>query len=200
MPTAAARGRPDLAAANGVDAFGRRGAATGRLVHATVAMVVDERSANDASLADLVASADVVYLPGGDPDLIPALLGGSAVERAMRSAHEGGAVVAGASAGAMALAAWTWTRDGGVPGLGWVSGLAVVPHFDDARRQAWQMALDQVAPAGLGYLGLDERTGVISDSEEWVVAGEGAAHWFARGASVPVVAGHGQRLRIGREV
>lgn len=202
MPTAAARGRPDLAGANGVDAFLRRGAATGREVRADIAMVLDERTANDAGLADLVGSADVVYLPGGDPDLIPTILRDSAVEGAMRSASRGGAVVAGASAGAMALAAWTWTPGGGMPGLGWVAGLAVVPHFDDARRQAWQRALDGLAPAGLGYLGLDERTGVISAGDEgdaWVVAGEGAAYWFAPDTSTPIMAGHGERLRTGRQ-
>jgi hypothetical protein len=63
------------------------------------------------------------------------------------------------------------------------------------------MALDELAPGGIGYLGLDERTGVISvpngpDSHDWKVAGEGAVYWFARGASEPVIGRHGDVLRL----
>jgi cyanophycinase-like exopeptidase len=81
-----------------------------------------------------------------------------------------------------------------VEGLGFVEGVAVVPHYDDIRRMSWQASLDEVAPERLGYLGLDERTGVISDDGTWLVAGEGAAYWFARGSSTPVIARHGERI------
>lgn len=194
VPTAAARGRPDIAAGNGVAAFERRAVATGRPIDAQVARIVDALSAADPSCAALIRAADIVHLPGGDPDLIPALFRSSPAGDALFDASERGAVVAGASAGAMALAAWSWTPRGGVEGLGLVTGVAVVPHYDDVRRLSWQAKLDEVAPGDLGYLGLDERTGVISEDGTWLVAGEGAAHWFARGASVPVVARHGQRI------
>jgi cyanophycinase-like exopeptidase len=200
VPTAAARGRPDLAAAHGVDAFRARGAARGREIRPEVARIVDAATADDAGLADLVANADVVYFPGGDPDLIPALLRGTAADRALRSALRRGAVVGGASAGAMAMAEWTWTPAGGVPGLGLVPGLAVFPHYEEERRREWQANLEQIAPSGIGYLGLDERTGVISTGDDpgadWIVAGEGAAHWFAPGADDPLVVAAGGRLRL----
>ena len=196
VPTAAARGRPDLAAAHGVDAFRARGTATGIGVDASVARVVDEASAGDPTLAEAIANADLVYFPGGDPDLIPAILPGSAAGDAERKAYEAGAVIGGASAGAMSLAEWTWTPQGGVHGLGFVRGLAVFPHYDESVRRRWQANLAGVAPADIGYLGLDERTGVISDGSEWVVAGEGAAHWFAPGEVEPVVAGKGEVLRL----
>src|SRR5689334_13629510 len=77
VPTAAARGRPDLAAAHGVDAFQRRAGATGIDAVVQVARVVDATTAADGSLSDAIASADLVYFPGGDPDLIPAIFGGS---------------------------------------------------------------------------------------------------------------------------
>ena len=194
IPTAAARGRPDLAAGNGVAAFQRRAEATGTMVDVQVARIVDAMSAADPSCAALIASADLVHFPGGDPDLIPALLVGSAAGKALVDAHDRGAVIAGASAGAMALAEWSWTPKGGVAGLGLVRGLAVVPHYDDIRRLSWQVSLDGVAPDGLGYLGLEERTGVISNDGSWLVAGEGAAHWFARGSATPVIARHGERI------
>jgi hypothetical protein len=97
----------------------------------------------------------------------------------------------------MALAEWSWTPRGGIAGLGFVSGFALVPHYDDVRKLSWQANLDGLAPDGLGYLGLDERTGVISgDGDGWRVAGAGAAYWFARGCTTPVVARHGERIGL----
>ena len=144
----------------------------------------------------MIASADLVYLPGGDPDIVPGLLGPTAAGRALAGAHKRGVVVAGASAGAMSLAEWSWTAQGGIPGLGFVRGIVVVPHYDEIRRMAWQSKLEKVAPPGLGYLGLDERTGVISNGGAWRVAGEGAAYWFVPGASLPVVARHGDLIEL----
>jgi cyanophycinase-like exopeptidase len=196
VPTAAARGRPDLAAAHGVEAFRARGAATGIEVDVDTVRVVDGESADDEALAGRIASADLVYFPGGDPDLIPAMMAGSAAGDALRQTYEAGGVIGGASAGAMALAEWTWTPRGGVHGLGFVRGLAVFPHYDESVRRRWQANLAGVAPADIGYLGLDERTGVISDGGAWVVAGEGAAHWIAPDSEDPVVVEHGERIRL----
>jgi cyanophycinase-like exopeptidase len=201
LPTAAGRGRPDRAAAIGRAAFERRAQALGRRVDIAVARVVDPASASDPIEAERLATADLIHLPGGDPDLVPGTLVGSPALGAIEAAWHRGAVIAGASAGAMALADWTWTPDGGIRGIGFVRGLAVVPHYDDIRRTSWQQTLDELAPGGIGYLGLDERTGVISEDGQpttraWRVAGLGAAYWFARGASEPVVGRHGDVLRL----
>jgi cyanophycinase-like exopeptidase len=196
LPTAAARGRPDVAAAIGAAAFERRAAACGLRARVDVALVVDAASADDQALAALIADADLIHLPGGDPDIVPGLLDGSPAGLSVREARARGAVVGGASAGAMVLAEWSWTAQGGIHGLGFVRGLAVVPHYDDVRRLAWQAGLDRVAPAGLGYLGLDERTGVISVDGGWQVAGEGAAYWFAPRSSSPVVGRDGDLLTL----
>ena len=122
VPTAAARGRPDLAGGNGVAAFRRVAGAADRAADAEIVSVVDAASAADASLAGRLRDADVIAFPGGDPDLIPTLLAGSPAWAAITDAWERGAVLAGASAGAMALGPWTWTPGGGVPGLGLVPG------------------------------------------------------------------------------
>jgi cyanophycinase-like exopeptidase len=201
LPTAAGRGVPDRAAANGRAAFERRAAAAGRRATVEVARVVDEASAGDPVEVGRLAGADLIHLPGGDPDLVPATLCGSAALAAIEAAWARGAVVAGASAGAMALAEWTWTSTGGIRGLGLVQGLAVVPHYDDVRRTEWQAALDELAPGEIGYLGLDERTGVISvpdgpDARGWRVAGAGAVYWFDRGAAEPRIGRHGDVLRL----
>jgi cyanophycinase len=206
LPTAAARGRPMLAAGHGRDAFRQRAEAIDLDVEIEIAPVVDAGSAAEPASNALLAEADLVHLPGGDPDLVVAILAGSPALAAIRQAWRRGAVVAGASAGAMALADWSWTPDGGVRALGLVTGLAVVPHYDHVRLTAWQETLDRLAPGGIGYLGLDERTGVISDptsegaavggSVIWRVAGPGSAYWFDRGETDPVVAAGGGELRM----
>lgn len=196
LPTAASRGLPDRAAAFAVMALEARARARAVAIKAEVARVVDASSAADANVAGVIAAADLIYLPGGDPDIVPSLLGPTAAGRALAAAHRRGAIVAGASAGAMVLADWSWTAQGGIPGLGFAPGLIVVPHYDEIRRIEWQGRLDSVAPPGFGYLGLDERTGVISDDSGWRVAGEGAAYWFAPGSSIPVVARHAERIDL----
>jgi cyanophycinase-like exopeptidase len=201
LPTAAGRGSPDRAAAIGRAAFEERAAATSRRAIIEVARIVDAASARDRVEVARLANADLIHLPGGDPDLVPGTLAGSPALAAIEAAWHRGAVIAGASAGAMGLAEWTWTSGGGIRGLGLVGGLAVVPHYDDIRRTAWQAALDDLAPGGIGYLGLDERTGVIREANgtrdhDWRVAGAGAAYWFARGSLEPVIGRHGDVLRI----
>ncbi len=65
----------------------------------------------------------------------------------------------------MALASWTWTPGGGIAGLGLVPGLVVVPHADPP---SWASAIERFRswlPAGLGLLGVMERTAVISVAE-----------------------------------
>ena len=79
------------------------------------------------------------------------------------AAHAAGAVLAGASAGAMALGSWTWTPGGGMAGLQGRAGLVVVPH---AREATWAATVERFvawAPPGLGALGLAEMTGVIEE-------------------------------------
>jgi cyanophycinase len=196
LPTAASRGLPDRAATIAVEAFQKRARARGHSIRVDVARVIDAASAADDDVAKVIAAADLIYLPGGDPDIVPALLGRTAAGRALAAAHRRGAIVAGASAGAMALADWSWTAHGGIPGLGLAPGLIVVPHYDEIRRIEWQGRLDSVAPPGFGYLGLDERTGVISGDGGWRVAGEGAAYWFSPGSSSPVVARHAERIDL----
>lgn len=201
VPTAAARGRPDLAAANGVDAFTRVAADHGRLVDAAAVRVVGQASAHDPALAAELAAADVIHFPGGDPDLIPTIMPGSTAWAAITDAHARGAVLAGASAGAMAMASWTWTPGGGMGGLMVVRGFAVVPH---TRADTWDATAARFvawAPEGLGALGLSEQTGVIEDTTPlgathitWRVVGPGEARWMASPAAETLVVRSGGRF------
>lgn len=185
VPTAAARGRPDLAAGNGLAAFERVGAAAGLVVQARAVRVVDAASAADPGLAEALADADLIHLPGGDPDVIPALYPGTAAWAAIGTALTRGSVLAGASAGAMALGSITWTPRGLVPGLGLVPGIVVVPHAD-ARSWAANLArFGADAPSGIGILGVGERTGVLIGGDgPWQVVGAAEVRWLAPGRSV----------------
>jgi cyanophycinase len=178
VPTAAARGRPDLAAANGVEALTRVGASAGCPVQAASVRVVDARSAHDPDLTDRLEQADLIYFPGGDPDLIPALLPGRPAWTAILAAWERGSAIAGASAGAMALGSWTWTPGGGVEGLGLVPGVIVVPHADERSWSAGLRRFGGDAPPHLAVLGLGERTGVLIDNEVWRVVGSAEVRWL----------------------
>jgi hypothetical protein len=201
VPTAAARGRPDLAGDHGVEAFERVAVASGLDVEAAVVGVVNPATAADAGLAAQLAAADVIHLPGGDPDLIPTVMPGTPAWAAIVEARSGGAVLAGASAGAMALGSWTWTPGGGMAGLMVVRGLAVVPHVQAA---TWEKTIERFrawAPDGLGALGLAEQTGVISEDVPpggatipWRVVGPGEARWLADVSGETVVARSGERI------
>ena len=142
VPTAAGRGRPDLAAATGVAAFERVAAGRGIDVAAAAIGVLNHATASDPELAAWLAAADVIHFPGGDPDLIPTVMPGTAAWAAITDAHVGGAVLAGASAGAMAFASWTWTPGGGMAGLMVVRGLVVVPHLNPA---TWTPTIERFA-------------------------------------------------------
>jgi cyanophycinase-like exopeptidase len=179
---------------------------TGRRVNVETARVVDAPSADDPASAATLEAADLIYLPGGDPHLIPTLLPGTAAWRAIDSAHRRGTVLAGASAGAMGLCQLTWTPRGVIAGLGVVHGLVVVPHADAAMwdRQSGRFAM--ASAAGVGVLGIGERTGVISPGAAngasngrpvpWLVVGEGEVRWLPHGAAEPRIAVDGETLEL----
>lgn len=184
VPTAAARQRPELAAAHGRTAFEAAARRAGIGVVVDVARVVDRQSAADPANAALLDAADVVHLPGGHPDLVPAVMRATAAWAAILRAHARGGCIAGASAGAMALGERLWTPAGAAEGLRLVPGLAVVPHFDTRRAAVWRVAVDPAAR--LAWLGLDERTLVVGrPGEAWTVAGAGRVHLLPPGASTP---------------
>jgi cyanophycinase len=159
-------------AAQGVAHFGSLGA------EVEPVLVRDRAEANDAAAAQAVGEADLVYLSGGKPGYLMAVLGDTAVGRALVAAHDRGAVLAGCSAGAMVLAAhafdfrlrlvpWPlhWR-----PGFDLVAGALVIPHYD-----AWPEPLSALialqAPRGSVVLGIDEETALVGREGAWQVHG-----------------------------
>lgn len=173
VPTAAARHRPDLAYIHAREWFSRFGL---QLENLNVLLKTDASSPN---LAELAAGGSGFYLVGGDPGLTVDVLRGSRVWEAIATAWRGGAVLAGSSAGAMALCEWSLihARTKGDPNrrfkdaLGLVPGTVVAPHFDGFG-SSWVESVKQTA-RDVTVLGLDERTAAVHDGEVWRALGPG---------------------------
>lgn len=160
-------------------------------------MVVDTDSANDPSYAEAVAQSDWVYLGGGYPHVGMGILTGSRVEAALYRARQRGALIAGASAGAMMLCQTSWVitaemdevitkaimTSGGVEGidlpplgflkcLGLVPGVMCLPHLNQFFPQRWLN--NGMLPAGMRLIGIDEQTAIVKkDGQSWEVLGNG---------------------------
>ncbi len=115
-----------------LDHYERLGAPGGR-----VAPINDLASARDPANADLLARASLVYIGGGDTQHLLASMTGTPSLEALASAYEAGAVIAGASAGAIAISAWGIPVDtslGVLEGWGWLRDAIVAPHYGPADR------------------------------------------------------------------
>jgi cyanophycinase len=177
LPTAAAYQHPERVVLRAAEWFAPLGAQVEGL------MVVDRASAEDPGMAAAVARARFVYLAGGSPLHLRAALKKSAVFDALRAAWLGGAVVAGAGAGAMVLTDPMVDPRGGALtlGLGLVDNLTVFPHFGDEHDDAHGQKLERtvaMAPAALPVVALPARTALVRN---------GAGTWRAEGVGTPVV-------------
>jgi cyanophycinase len=173
VPTAAAHEGPGVAIANGVRHF----RVLARGIQVTGALVVDVATANDALLAQRLASAGMVYLTGGDPWHLVQTLCASAALEALRTVLRRGGIVAGSSAGAMALCEWMRGRGfrGWEAGLGLAPGLVVLPHQGetpgDFSGTRGDLPADVVAlgiPSGVNCVSLP---GADAAHREWQVLG-----------------------------
>ena len=192
VPTAAARQRPALAASHGERAFAAAAARARASVEIGVVGLLTRGDAADPRIVEPLAAAHLVHLPGGDPDLIPTTLRDSPAWAAIRQAFDGGAVIAGASAGAMALAGRCWTPSGAIDGLGLLPGYAVLPHDGPGRLDRWRGTLPDVT-----WLGLAEQTLVLGPpGGTWMVVGRGRARVLAPDGTELATVGPGEPLRL----
>ncbi|HEV2218746.1 MAG TPA: Type 1 glutamine amidotransferase-like domain-containing protein [Candidatus Dormibacteraeota bacterium] len=174
VPTAAARQGPDRAVAHATDWFARLGLTLRELP------VLKRSDAMRASLADEVSRGGFFYLVGGDPGLVAQVLRGSVVWRAMFGAWRAGAVLAGSSAGAMALCSHTLVRATWpnrfqrrpMEALAAVPRTAVLPHYETFGHR-WVDSAREAAP-DLTLLGIDERSAAVWQDGRWRAAGPGA--------------------------
>lgn len=184
LPTASAPdgpGVPERWAKMGVEHFQRLGAT------AEAAMLLTRQDADSPVIAERIASANFVYLSGGKPGYLVQTLQNTLCWQAIQQVFEKGGVVAGCSAGAMALA-------GSLPGflrphpaLGLAPGIAVIPHFDEI--PGWLSGLGRFAARGVTVVGVEGSTGLVGAGQNWRVAGRGSVTVFGGGSKKRYSAG-----------
>ena len=196
IPTAAVTG-PAKAANDGVTHFVALGGSASQL------MVLESEHANDGAFVAPVNAADVVYFTGGSPDHLLETLRGSTLLRLLTDGLERGLVLGGSSAGAMVMGSLmrrpplysNGEGDRWVEGLGIAPNICILPHHERRDPAETLAELRQSAPAGVVYLGIDARTGVIGGPGDWRVAGFGQVTVY-RGDDFAVF-GAGERLPAG---
>ena len=167
VPTAAGIDYPEAAARNGIEWFRKLGA------QAEAAMAVDAPSANDPNVVAQIETATMIYLPGGDPVFLVNALRGSKAWDAIVQAHDNGAVLGGASAGAMVLGVKMWNPHTGslIDGLSLVP-IVTLPHFRAGSNGRAKELRGQLDPS-VRLFGIAERTSAIWDGSNWTAWGPG---------------------------
>ncbi|MBV7537574.1 cyanophycinase [Duganella sp. sic0402] len=150
----------------------------------THASITSRAEAEDDMLAHRLAQARGIFMTGGDQKRLMAFIGGTKVERAMRSAwYDNGACIAGTSAGASGMCthmlaegkAELAPEKGAVhlsAGLGFVSRVIIDQHFSQRHRIHRLLSAIAQSPFLLGA-GIDEDTALIVKGQGISVIGSG---------------------------
>jgi cyanophycinase len=182
LPTAAAYEHPDRAVAVATEHFAGLGGRVRGL------MVVGRVDAEDAAMAAVVREARFIYLGGGSPLHLRSVLKDSLVWQALAEAWHEGAVVAGSSAGAMALCDPMIDPRGGALtlGLGLIEQVAVLPHANTWSPEKAHRTFS-LAAGGLRIAAIDEQTALIRDPDgTWTTSGVGQVRVFVDGRPAPL--------------
>jgi len=196
LPTCAAHDGPETVQYWSEQAQQRLGVLGARV---SVLQIVGRASADNSDHAHQIAEADWVYIGGGYPHVGMQILSGTLALDALHQAHQRGALISGASAGAMLLGARSWVitpemdrvvtallDQGGNPEevdiplppfldcLAYIPGVLCWPHLNKFFSVHW---VDQgMLPQGCTMLGVDEQTALLSeDALNWQVLGRGRA-------------------------
>jgi cyanophycinase len=158
-------------------------------------LVIDRASADDPENAALLDDADMLYLGGGFPHILIETLAGTRTLDAFWRAVKRGALVAGASAGAMAMAERALVIHHGLmqmaaavmsgalgtpmPKMEYVEAYKLVPHTivsPHFERMPLQTKLYERGffPNDLTLIGIDEQTALVGNANTWRVLGKGA--------------------------
>lgn len=177
LPTGAAYEHPQRSVDAATGWFERLGASVCGLD------VLNRAGAQDPGHVQVVRAARFVYLVGGSPMHLRSVLKDSPVWDALVQAWNGGAVVAGSHAGAMALCDPMVDPRGGAftVGLGLVENLAVITQHDHWSEEAAHRTRI-LSSAHLVLAGIDERTALIRDPDgSWRAEGAGEVVVFVGG-------------------
>jgi len=169
IPTAAAPDNNHVRAGNnGIRWFRSLGA-----TDVTSLPLIDRESANDSQIIDSLHNSKLIYMLGGFTHYLGQTFLGSQAWEAALEAYRNGAVIAGSSAGAMVMCEHYYDPGRGKVerGLNLVSNACVLPHHNTFGKN-WAGKLKELLP-GVTLLGIDERTGMLTDDGEWIVEGSG---------------------------
>ena len=141
--------------------------------------------ADDRRLAATLEDATGIFMTGGNQLRLSSVIGGTALGRALVERHRHGAIIAGTSAGASAIASHmvAFGTSGATPkqrmtqmsaGLGLLPGVLIDQHFEQRNRFGRLLALVAQSPALLG-IGIDEDTaGLVTPKGVLEVIGKGS--------------------------
>jgi cyanophycinase len=130
---------------------------------------------DDAAAA--IADVGMIFFSGGNPRYLADSIDGTRFWDEMGAALDRGTVFAGCSAGAMVAGHRRDTRP--KVGATWVAGLGLVPngsfgvHWDRMRFIPGMRGFVISRSKGGWFAGIDERTAILGDGEEWRVFGLG---------------------------
>jgi cyanophycinase len=176
LPTAAAPDGPEVSARwakMGVDHFHLLGAAVEPV------MLLTREDAGNSELVAKISQANFVYLSGGKPRYLLETLEGTPAWEAIVQIYKRGGVIAGCSAGAMAMGSvifnfpQMWRT---VPALGLATGLAVIPHFDEIPKL--MLATLNHPNDQTTVVGVDGSTALVGHAGGWTVYGTGGVTVF----------------------
>ena len=174
--------------------------------------IIDRASADDPKQLALLRDADFYYFSGGDPQQIIATMRDMPAWEIITSAYQRGAVLAGCSAGAMAIGGYTISirqimqsgHSAWVKALAIVPQIVVFPHFDRMAsfisKVVFQGLLSTL-PDGHTIVGVDENTALVRIAVDgdgtgkglWRVMGQQTVKVFAKGQSM-------HTLQVGDEI
>ncbi len=169
-------------------------------VEAVPLVVTDRAQADDPAIVSQVDGAGLIYLSGGSPAYLADTLRDTALWRAIVAAWEGGAALAGCSAGAMAMADQVPDlrnpSGGSRRGLGLLPHIRVLPHFD--KMVGWIPDL-LTRPffrtaEGVSVVGIDEDTAIVGGPNDFTVHGRQSAWLLSAGRRQEFSAGSPMRL------
>ena len=166
IPTAAANQNPYLAVKNGCDYFKKLGA------NPNSVSILTRKDANNLSLTSQIHSSDIIYLTGGDPNHLVNVMKQSIFLQTLLDKMKDGTIVAGSSAGAMAMGP-IMHYGKFTEALNIANSIISIPHHENKAPEIIHRETLKYIETGVTVIGLDSGTGIISDGATYNIYGDG---------------------------